>query len=655
MREVFKAFLTTRTVAALSAALLIGGCGGGGDSGGSTVTPTPGTPTPGFTEVEPALTADNLHLFGELDASVGASVGFVVLSNDSQSLDTIDWQQTSGPAVDLLAAHTQAVGFDIPAAGSYEFTVTTTTTNGQQRSLNFSLNAEATTEDNQANIRLDHMATERGRVSLRVDSPTAKIITDAQWEQLAGPEAEDIVYQEDSTGGPLQSAFFAAPEVTKDEVMEFSVTLTFDDGTTASDTVLVGINDAPLSSSGIFTQNDMFLTTDLIPYRADTPWADGLNECVYTNLLVNSCTFNELPLIGMQTSNPTIETILDKTLVSHPWMGDRFAEFLQNSATSEDMLNLLRGVTAVVISYDVRPSFYWVRTGAIYLDARNFWRTPEERDTLNTAPDYRSDFGNDLQFGIYWRYVKNDSYYYPQASLAASNRNSRNLEQLEAALSWLMYHELAHANDFFPPTSWASIADSQTPLSFFQNNAPQSTLLYNQYPLSSSVLDALADVSFGGETATTAQRNYTASEAADEFSADTAPAFYAYYTEREDYATLFERFMMLHRLGVSADVGVIGNNNNPDALITWGQRNRINQDTLQARTAFTVERVLPSLNVAQIQAELPATIQLRADTSWYDFESLTNSQRVSPLRLEDSDKSYRPALQMRHWDNHLRY
>ena len=218
-----------------------------------------------------------------------------------------------------------------------------------------------------------------------------------------------------------------------------------------------------------------------------------------------------------------------------------------------------------------------------------------------------------------------------------------------------MYHELAHANDFFPPAAWAGIAETQTPLSFFQNNAPRSTLLYNQYPLSSSVLDALADVSFGGETATSAQRNYTASEAADEFSADTAPAYYAYYTEREDYATLFERFMMLHRLGVSADVGVIANNNNPDALITWGQRNRINQDTLQARAAFTVEKVLPNLNVAQIQAELPATIQLRANTSWFDFESLTTSQRVSPLRLEDSDKPYRPALQMRQWDNHLRY
>ena len=655
MREVFKAFLATRTAAALSAALLIGGCGGGGDSGGSTVTPTLGTPAPGFTEVAPALTVDNLRLFGDLNASVNASVGFVVLSNDSQTLDTIDWQQTSGPAVDLLAAHTQAVGFDIPATGTYEFTVTATTTSGEQRALSFTLTAVASGAENQANIRLDHMATERGRVSLRVDSPTAKIITDAQWEQLAGPQAEEIVYQEDSTGGPLQSAFFAAPEVSEDQVMEFAVTLTFDDGTTASDTVLVGINDATISSNGIFTQNDMYLTTDLIPYRADTPWAEGLARCVYTNQLVNSCTFSDLPLIGMQTNNPTIETILDKTLVSHPWMGDRFAEFLQNSATSEDMLNLLRGVTAIVISYEVRPSFYWVRTGAIYLDARNFWRTPEERDTLNTAPDYRSDFGNDLQFGIYWRYVKDNSYYYPQASLAESSRNSRDLAQLEAALAWLMYHELAHANDFFPPTSWASIADTQTPLSFFQNNAPRSTLLYNQYPLNSSVLDALADVSFGGETATTAQRNYTASEAADEFSADIAPAFYAYYTEREDYATLFERFMMLHRLGVSADVGVIGTNNNPDALITWGQRNRINQDTLQARTAFTVERVLPNLNVTQIQAELPATIQLRANTSWFDFASLTSSPRLSPSRVDDSAQPYRPALQMRHWDNHLRY
>ena len=31
---------------------------------------------------------------------------------------------------------------------------------------------------------------------------------------------------------------------------------------------------------------------------------------------------------------------------------------------------------------------------------------------------------------------------------------------------------------------------------------------------------------------------------------------YSYFTEREDLATLFERFMMLHRLDAEADVGV---------------------------------------------------------------------------------------------------
>lgn len=652
MREVFKAFVKAPVVVAISTAILLGGCGGGG--GDSTVSP-PGTPSPGYTDAVPVMTSNNLALYGDLNTTAQSSVGFVLLSNDTQTISTVSWQQISGPQVDLLAAHTQAIGFDVPAAGTYEFSVTATTTSGQQRSLSFSLTATANTDENQANIRLDHMATERGRVSLRVDSPTAKIITSAAWEQLAGPVAEDIVYQEDTTGGPMQSAFFAAPQVSADAVMEFAVTLTFDDGTTARDTVLVGINDAAVNNSGIFTQNDMYLTTDLIPYHADSPWAEALQRCVYTNQIVNSCTFNDLPLIGMQTSNPDIDTILDKTLVSHPWMGDRFAEFLQNSATSQDMLNLLRGVTAIVISYDVRPSFYWVRTGAIYLDARNFWRTPQERDTLNTAPDYRSDFGNDLQFGIYWRYVKDDSYYYPQASLAESSRNSRNLAQLEAALSWLMYHELAHANDFFPPTSWAGIAGTQTPLSYFQNNAPRSNLLYAQYPLDSDVLDDLAEVSFGGATATTAQRNYTAAEAAVEFSADIAPAFYAYYTEREDYATLFEQFMMLYRLGVSADIGIIGVNNNPQALITWGQRNRINQDTLQARTAFTVERVLPDLNVGQIQNELPATIQLRGNESWYDFAALTNNERLSPLRVEQDKPAFRPPLAIPQWNNHLRY
>jgi hypothetical protein len=61
-----------------------------------------------------------------------------------------------------------------------------------------------------------------------------------------------------------------------------------------------------------------------------------------------------------------------------------------------------------VIGAHVRPSFYYALTGAIYLDADNFWRTADERDVIDEAPDFRSDFDRDLQYSGLWRYVANN-------------------------------------------------------------------------------------------------------------------------------------------------------------------------------------------------------------------------------------------------------
>lgn len=174
------------------------------------------------------------------------------------------------------------------------------------------------------------------------------------------------------------------------------------------------------------------------------------------------------------------------------------------------------------------------------------------------------------------------------------------------------------------------------------------------YPLQSTLLENLAGVSFGGEEATTAQKNTTPSQVADSFSADIAPTYYAYYTEREDYAMLFEQFMMLYRMNVSADVAVIGRNNNDNALITWGQRHRINQDTLQARTAFTVERILPELNVAGIQAELPAVIQMPGGQSWFDLVQLEgDGSKRETTSISGKSTTVRPPLRIPQFERHL--
>ncbi|MCY4012719.1 MAG: hypothetical protein OXG82_08400 [Gammaproteobacteria bacterium] len=68
---------------------------------------------------------------------------------------------------------------------------------------------------------------------------------------------------------------------------------------------------------------------------------------------------------------------MSRVLVSHRWMGDSLQELLER--LPGDVRMLARSLTAIVIASDIRPAYYWPRTGALYLDAEYFWRTPEER------------------------------------------------------------------------------------------------------------------------------------------------------------------------------------------------------------------------------------------------------------------------------------
>ena len=78
---------------------------------------------------------------------------------------------------------------------------------------------------------------------------------------------------------------------------------------------------------------------------------------------------------------------------------------LRTQASQADILRLFNGVTAIVIGAQVRPSFYYALTGAIYLDADNFWLTAAQRDVINEAPDFRSEFDRDLMYSGVWRYT----------------------------------------------------------------------------------------------------------------------------------------------------------------------------------------------------------------------------------------------------------
>ncbi len=600
--------------------LILLGCGG---SGGSSTGPRP-LPSPSLPDAPILKQANNYILYGDSQAVTGSTIGFGLANTTSSPYSSVKWRQLSGPNVVLPADHSQWQSIEVSAAGTYQFEVQFNTAGGQRLTETIEVSASDSSQPD-VNVRLDHMVSEQGNVSLYVDYDQSKTPTSFSWKQVSGNVSVSLDQSD-------QSVFFTAPEVTQDKVVGIEATVNFDDGSQGTDIGYVLIQNTPINSDGYFPRYSEKVVTSLMkPYRPQSPYATALMNCVYNNQVEASCSFGNLPLIGSVTMQPSVDDILDRLLVSHDWMGDRFEQFLRDSATQEDMLSLLRATTAIVISYDVRPSFYWTATGAIYLDAANFWRTPQERDSLNTQPDYRSSFGDELQFLIPWRYVKDGDYYTSNGRYPRNERNTKTFADMEANITWLMYHELAHANDFFPPTSWQSLRSSQSPLSYANSNEANSEAFSIAYPLTSETMRRLAQVSFAGLDATATQRNYQPDEVSDFFRTDTAPAYYSYSTIREDYATLFERFMMIYRLGASADVAIVERDELGDYPVSWGQRNRISEASIQGRTRYVVQQILPELDVSAIQATLPAPALLNPGISYFDQLSLGDGQQKNMI------------------------
>ena len=637
----------------LSILLTLSACGGG--SGDSGPTPTP-QPPPVSGQAFASIGQDNgITFFGDREGAAGDQVALVAIPTNAVKLVDIQWEQISGPSIESTAMHTNTLAFAVPQSGTYEFAITARTCSNERdssctnQSVTANISFDTISTGQQAKLRLDHAAVEGGRVSLRVDPIAGKTISDVTWD-MEGQTLPDSSAVEEQDN----RLFFTAPRVEQDSAIRIEAQVRYSDGTTGTDYAYIAVRKSEIDlDDGYFPRYaGNIVTENMFAYRPNSPYATAIERCVYTNQIASACRFSELPLIGMETMNPDIDDILNRTLVSHQWMGERFEQYLRDSVVGQDMLNLLRGVTAVVISYEVRPSFYWAVTGAIYLDADNFWVTPLERDTLNEAPDYRAGFGAELQFIMPWRYVKNNDYY-PAGSYPIAERSSRSFVDLEGDISWLMYHELGHANDFFAPSTWASLNGSETPLSVINGERdPDSDALDNTLPLRSSQMKALAQVNFGGEDATEAQRNTTANDVAAEFTTDGATGFYNYYTTREDYASLFEKFMMKYRLDADSDIAVTASRDiDPDLSVVWGERNRFNAAEVQPRVAFTVERIYPELDPRAIQDTLPQPQAMIVGRSWWDNLDLSTPRSAknnafSPLM--DKDARLQRDLTRRH-------
>lgn len=600
------------------------GCGGSGDSN---VAPAPSPPPPSLAASPTCTGSEAFSAVADSTVVVGKAAG-AVLAGCSGAIRNVQWSQTAGAPVELISAKTQAISFEPPSVGIYSFSVTFTDASGIAQIAALSVNAVAPSKAVTVLVRADQAVREGGSTSLRA-WPFPDYAHTTWWEQTAGPRVTLDTTDQDRV-------LFVAPEVTRDTALRFRVHRVRGNvqvGTGEEDiddvTVLVeNYTQAPSDPNGTlpFVFSDLHVSRTH-PYRASGPFAGALVRCTYdaalqfTGPAANLCPLSTLPFLHQTSAGgvPTADQVMDRLVVSHDWMGEVFEQFVRTQATP-DMLRLLNGVTAIVIGAQVRPSFYYALTGAIYLDAENFWLTAAQRDVINEAPDFRSDFDRDLMYSGVWRYTDNNqNIFLPFPSIS---RLSRDIAYLLQETGWLMYHELAHASDFMPPAARASLNNS---LSAWANIEPRypaqlpSTLMTGTFPLQSAQMGGLAQVKFFGATANATQIAYTPDVVASFFAADRATDEYNYSNAREDIAMTFEEFMMVRNHAWRRDVAITdkitATTSSSNLIVRWGQRGRIGEAAIKPRARYAVEQLAPWVALTEVD-NLAAPTAMRPGDSW---------------------------------------
>ncbi len=379
----------------------------------------------------------------------------------------------------------------------------------------------------------------------------------------------------------------------------------------------------PAAAQDINANRDIVSSEDSFVFRDSSPFKPVLKECVLIRTTAESCPVSTLPFIGDGVNTPVINDIMDRLIVSHSWMGTRFEEVLQQA--SPELLDLFSSATAIMIGSDVRPSFYTSLTGAIYLDPFYLWLSAEEKLAVTLAEDFRSSFGSDLNFLVFSSWRKGFDRAYTFYSL--EDDSSRPFGDMVELLTSLLFHELAHANDFVPKATIPDLLQSGlTVFEAIDSNSDNwlSVQMQDVLPLISDEMKNFANVRYRGADASDAQKLADPAHIGALIGGDGASSFYSYTTIREDMANLVEEVLMAKTFGISRTLATVNRLSDPDnqtcsdIIVSWGQRNRIADPMVLPRAKLAIEYVLgdaPEV-MAFLDNELLAAEHLAVGVDW---------------------------------------
>jgi hypothetical protein len=394
------------------------------------------------------------------------------------------------------------------------------------------------------------------------------------------------------------------------------------------------------SSSSSSVKNNASELSRIYTYQRQTLEAPLLDPASCVNY-TRSCKIEELPFITMSYPNPQIADIMTRVVVSHDWMGQRFQSLL--AVMPNEILTLLGSVTAIVIADNIRPSFYWTGSGAIYLDPASLWLTNEEKDTINQAPDYRNGFSSGLSYDFFHRFVKNGQSAYQYYSLTSNTE--RTIDDIIIPMASLLFHELAHANDFMPRALMSSLITNQPLWSEINrfSNIQLSEKLKQGYPISDNTLKAHAAILYLGQQATEEQKSQGADYLGLLMQQEGANHLYAYSHQAEDVAMLFQATMLNYYYDIEMDSAFVikPETDNPtctDYIIAWGQRNRIADATSKPRAQFVSQQILTNTDLTDFFNQLGEAQYFPALSNW------CSNQLSKPVVANKNTKIVKPTL-----------
>lgn len=330
-----------------------------------------------------------------------------------------------------------------------------------------------------------------------------------------------------------------------------------------------------------------------------------VNKCIFGN---ERCKIEEFPLIGLSKDAITTEDVLFHTFTTHEWMKVRFKEILETY--SDELIQMFRHVTAVVISSEARPSHYWLGHGAIILDPQQLWLTEEERQDITSLEDCRAaNFSKtELQFKVY------SLDFYNGLMLSSLERS---LEKVRVSLGTLLAHELAHAMDYTSQMTISEVNMSKTLIENYKGELLLSTRLKEEknLALESSILDKAAQYFYSAQGVDPDEELLaaTGTDIGEAFSASGALGLYSFTNLREDFAMLIEGHLSRKLWGVGSQLVVTDAPEEPegcsDYLLHFSHENR----DLSSKVS---ERMTAALDLSQ------ATLALSSNLDQEEFSLL---------------------------------